>query len=82
MDKTENKIDNLERKSPGFKAGVQRGKISEKSQETGKTDQNLPNRCFNRKWIFKKIKDGFPELKKTGVFLLKQSTECQEGFMN
>lgn len=82
MDKTEDKIGDLERKSPGYKAQVQRDKISDKSQETGKTDQNLPNRSFNRKWIFKKTKGGFSELKKTGVFLLKQSTECQEGFMN
>ena len=51
MDKTENEIGNLERKSPEYRAKVQREKI-EKSQETWKIHQkvhNLPSRSFNRK---------------------------------
>lgn len=52
MDKTENQVGSLERKSPGHKAKVQINKISEKSQATWKIEQkfqNLFNRNFNRK---------------------------------
>lgn len=56
----------MERKSPEYRADIQRDKISEKSQETGETD-----RGFNRKWTLKKIKEEFSQLKKAGVFRLK-----------
>lgn len=62
MDKTENQTGNLERKSPEQRVEVQRNKIPEKSQETWKINQkvqNLPNRSFNRKWIFKKWRQYF-----------------------
>lgn len=75
-------IGDLERRSPEYRAEVQTDKISEKSRETGKTDKNLSNRSFNIKWTFKKVKEAFPQLKKAGVFRLKESTECQEGFIN